>query len=226
MIKTRRVTTLMPQYKTVVDMYNEAFPDSERLPLLYLKFLSWRKGVSFTAYYDGSDIIGMTYTVETDQMIFVLYLTTNVAVRSNGYGTKILQELIRRNANREVVLNIEPLDEFAENAEQRERRWRFYQKNGFLMTGYLLEEDGQYFEILSTSTSFSVADYIKNVGRLSFGLQKVTVVEKQYFRVVILDKMPENVRFWMKCVVQNGVTTNHLVYWQKNTSGGNVNYGI
>jgi hypothetical protein len=46
------------------------------------------------------------------------------------------------------------------------------------MTGYLLEEDGQYFEILSTSTSFSVADYIKNVGRLSFGLQKVTVVEK------------------------------------------------
>lgn len=46
MIKTRRVTTLMPQYKTVVDMYNEAFPDSERLPLLYLKFLSWRKGVS------------------------------------------------------------------------------------------------------------------------------------------------------------------------------------
>lgn len=178
MIKTRRVTTLMPQYKTVVDMYNEAFPDSERLPLLYLKFLSWRKGVSFTAYYDGSDIIGMTYTVETDQMIFVLYLTTNVGVRSNGYGTKILQELIRRNANREVVLNIEPLDEFAENAEQRERRWRFYQKNGFLMTGYLLEEDGQYFEILSTSTSFSVADYIKNVGRLSFGLQKVTVVEK------------------------------------------------
>ena len=98
MIKTRRVTTLMPQYKTVVDMYNEAFPDSERLPLLYLKFLSWRKGVSFTAYYDGSDIIGMTYTVETDQMIFVLYLTTNVAVRSNGYGTKILQELIRRKA--------------------------------------------------------------------------------------------------------------------------------
>lgn len=42
MIKTRRVTTLMPQYKTVVDMYNEAFPDAERLPLLYLKFLSWR----------------------------------------------------------------------------------------------------------------------------------------------------------------------------------------
>lgn len=178
MIKTRRVTTSMPKYKTVVDMYNEAFPDAERLPLLYLKFLSWRKGVSFTAYYDGSDIIGMTYTVKTDQMIFVLYLTTNAAVRSNGYGTKILQELIRRNANREVVLNIEPLDEFAENAEQRERRWRFYQKNGFLMTGYLLEEDGQYFEILSTSTSFSVADYIKNVGRLSFGLQKVTVVEK------------------------------------------------
>ncbi|MEY4664062.1 GNAT family N-acetyltransferase [Weissella cibaria] len=178
MIKTRRVTTSMPKYKTVVDMYNEAFPDAERLPLLYLKFLSWRKGVSFTAYYDGSDIIGMTYTVKTDQMIFVLYLTTNAAVRSNGYGTKILQELIRRNANREVVLNIEPLDEFAENAEQRERRWRFYQKNGFFMTGYLLEEDGQYFEILSTSKSFSVADYKKSVARLSFGLQKVTVMEK------------------------------------------------
>ena len=39
MIKTRRVTTLMPQYKTVVDMYNEAFPDSETAITVFKIFI-------------------------------------------------------------------------------------------------------------------------------------------------------------------------------------------
>lgn len=154
MLQKKRVTPTLPDYQSVVKMYHEAFPANEQLPLWYLQFLTLRRGISFSAYYDDDQIVGMIYTTKTQNTIFVLYLATNARIRSRGYGTKILQQLIRENPNQEIVLNIEPQDVSADNADQRAKRLRFYQKNGFMLTGYVIEDSNQEFDILSTSNHF------------------------------------------------------------------------
>ena len=177
-MQKKQVTPTLPDYQSVVIMYHEAFPANEKLPLWYLQFLTLRKGISFTAYYDDDQLVGMSYTTKTQNRIFVLYLATNARIRSRGYGTKILQQFIRENPNQEIVLNIEPQDAYADNADQRAKRLRFYQKNGFTLTGYVVEDSTQEFDILSTSNHFSVVDSQRAVKKLSFGLQKVTVKPK------------------------------------------------
>lgn len=179
MLQKKRVTPALPEYQFVVEMYHEAFPTNEKLPLWYLQFLTLRNGISFTAYYDNNQIVGMSYTTKTTNTIFVLYLATNAQFRSRGYGTKILRQLIAENPNQEIVLNIEPQDVSAANADQRAKRLRFYQKNGFTLTGYVIEDSNQKFDILSTSDHFSILDYKKSVKKLSFGFQKVTVNPKE-----------------------------------------------
>lgn len=143
MLQKKRVTPTLPDYQSVVKMYHEAFPASEQLPLWYLQFLTLQKAISFLAYYDDDQIVGMIYTTKTQNTIFVLYLATNARIRSRGYGTKILQQLIRENPNQKIVLNIEPQDVSADNADQRAKRLRFYQKNGFKQTGYVIEDSNQ-----------------------------------------------------------------------------------
>ncbi|MHC8518927.1 GNAT family N-acetyltransferase [Weissella confusa] len=123
-------------------------------PVHNLDISALRKGISFSAYYDDNQIVGMIYTTKTQNTIFVLYLATNARIRSRGYGTKILQQLIRENPNQEIVLNIEPQDVSADNADQRAKQLRFYQKNGFTLTGYVVEDSTQEFDILSTSNHF------------------------------------------------------------------------
>ncbi|MCT0007655.1 GNAT family N-acetyltransferase [Weissella confusa] len=179
MLQKKRVTPTLPDYQSVVKMYHEAFPANEQLPLWYLQFLTLRRGISFSAYYDDDQIVGMIYTTKTQNTIFVLYLATNARIRSRGYGTKILQQLIRETPNQEIVLNIEPQDVSADNADQRAKRLRFYQKNGFMLTGYVIEDSNQEFDILSTSNHFSIVDYKRAVKKLSFGFQKVTVNPKE-----------------------------------------------
>lgn len=81
---------------------------------------------------------------------FVLYLATNEQIRSQGYGSMILDEVKQMTGGKECVLHIEALDENAENYEQRIRRKHFYEKNGFHSTGYMYKESDVEYEVLST----------------------------------------------------------------------------
>ena len=48
---------------------------------------------------------------------------------------------MKDNKDKEIVLDIEPLDENASNHEQREKRYHFYKKNGFKTTSYFIEDE-------------------------------------------------------------------------------------
>jgi hypothetical protein len=53
-------------------------------------------------------------------------------------------------------LAIETTDENAENSEQRIKRRRFYEKNGFRETGYVVKRKSDSFDLMLIGNSFHI----------------------------------------------------------------------
>lgn len=156
-------------FKEIKKLYKHAFPRSERVPFFLIKRFSKRRDVSLTAFYDGGTFCGFSYSVESDTLFLVLYLAVSKEVRGQGYGGKILSYLKETHPDKTVVLHIEPLDESAPNIEERKSRLNFYLKNGFINTGYFVEEVGGRFLILSQKPEVDYREYSQIFHRLSGG---------------------------------------------------------
>ena len=157
-------------------LYRAAFPKEERVPLGLLRLLTLRRGVDLICYREGETFCGFTYTVTDGNVVFVLFFAVDEALRGRGYGSSILKFLREKNPGKTVILNVEPLDSNAENAEERVRRVRFYENNGFFDTGYDIDEIGGTFRVFATEKCIDVGAYLKVFGRMSFGLWKPKIV--------------------------------------------------
>lgn len=157
-------------------LYRSAFPKEEQVPFFVLRFLTLIKGVDLICYRENDDFCGFTYTVTEGNVVFVLFFAVNEALRGQGYGSSILKFLRKKNPGRTVILNVEPLDPEAENAEERVRRVRFYEKNGFFDAGYDIDEIGGKFRVFATEKCIDVDAYLKVFGRMSFGFWKPKIV--------------------------------------------------
>lgn len=139
-------------------LYVESFPKEERFPFLFLKALALTRKSRFLAYYDGDTLAGMSFTIEGKDMVFLLYLAVSPAMQSRGFGTEILSYL-KELYKKPLTLNAEPLDSAAGNAVERERRFVFYERNGFSDTGYELVDSKMTYAVLSDAEVFSAAEY-------------------------------------------------------------------
>ena len=157
-------------------LYRSAFPKEERVPFGLLRLLTLRKGIDLVCYREGETFCGFTYTVTEGNVVFVLFFAVNEVLRGRGYGSSILKFLREKNPGRTVILNVEPLDPEAENAEERVRRVRFYEKNGFFDAGYDVDEIGGTFRVFATEKCIDVDAYLKVFGRMSFGFWKPKIV--------------------------------------------------
>ena len=97
-------------------------------------------------------------------MAFVLYLAVNGEERGKGYGSQILDILKSAYVDKAIVLNIEPIDENAPNAEQRKSRLRFYNRNGSrLCTTTYAQDFGDYVAFMLLANEKEKAElYAKN----------------------------------------------------------------
>lgn len=162
----------------VKELYKTAFPKEERLPWWIMKLFCKRKNADVAVYMDGDKFCGFTHIYETEKMAFVLYLAVNGEERGKGYGSQILDILKSAYVDKAIVLNIEPIDENAPNAEQRKSRLRFYNRNGFFDTGYLVEDVGGMFTAMSNVKDFSPKEYQRLFKALSFNFWKAKVIKK------------------------------------------------
>lgn len=168
---TYRRWKAVPDKAIVKKLYRSAFPKEEQMPWWLLWLFSLREDMGVTAYYDGDAFCGMTVTVGVEEYLFVLFFAVAEERRGKGYGSEILTLLKRENPRRPIVLNVEPLDEQAENAAQRVSRMRFYERNGFFDTGYNIDEVGGTFRVMSNAPLDPRA-YLRVFKRLSYGLWK------------------------------------------------------
>lgn len=115
--------------------------------------------------------------IYTDKMAFILYLAVDGTIQSKGYGSEIMRQVIQRHAGKEIVLNCESLDDHAENAEQRVRRIRFYERLGLKVTEYQYVQGGDFpYAIMSSRSPFSAEEYKTLMKKFSLGTFKPDVI--------------------------------------------------
>ncbi len=142
-------------YSEIIDLYREAFPKVQRLPRCFIRHRLKRGKAGFNAVYDHDTWVGFVYTKEYKDIVCVLFFAISESFRSCGYGSKVLDLLGDMHCGKRLVLNIEELDEHAENYPQRIKRRAFYRKNGFNSTGFIVIEPGERQEILIRGGSIS-----------------------------------------------------------------------
>ncbi|GAB3044210.1 GNAT family N-acetyltransferase [Virgibacillus ainsalahensis] len=138
-------TNVMPKVK---NLYINEFPKYERLPFWLLIYKSKKKNSDFYAIYDDSEYVGLLYLTYYKDIVYVFYLAIDPSQQSKGYGSKILQYLRKIYKDKRLLLNIEKVDSSADNYEQRFKRKRFYEKNGFKNTNFEIEKKDIVYEIL------------------------------------------------------------------------------
>ena len=145
-----KVTRKLKDYPSVVELMLTAFPQEERIPIWILRLLSRNKNVNFNAWYDDKELCGITYTIESEKTIFLLYFAVNAQLRSKGYGSRIIGELKKIAGEREIILNVEKPDKAAENNAQRIQRIAFYERNGFYQSDFDLWIEETDYLVFST----------------------------------------------------------------------------
>lgn len=154
-IKFQPLTKYDANYSKVIDLYKEAFSGAQHIPGWFLRYKLKKGKAGFNILYEDDTWIGLIYAVEYKDIVFVQFLAISEPVRSGGYGSKALNSMRDINSGKRIVLNIEEIDEQAENYQQRIKRKAFYEKNGFSPSGYIVEEPAERLEMLILGGSIS-----------------------------------------------------------------------
>ncbi len=179
-LKTITVSRKNEYYSDICKLMEEAFPEADRMPVWLLNILAKRDFVRFETVVDNGTFCGLVYTAENEKCVFVLYLAVSKAVRSKGYGSRILNLIEQRAGKRQVILHAEYPDSSADNAEQREKRIQFYAKNGIADTGYSLNDGAEKYIILSSNgAKADIEEYKSLLKRLSFGFYTPTIKQTE-----------------------------------------------
>ena len=159
-LTTKQITKKTTDYKYIKELYHTAFPKYEQSPISLLNKWAKKDNMNFTAYYDNELFCGITFTIELNNNIYILYIAVTENLRSKGYGTKILNYIKNYYNNNTIYLAIEPLDKNADNYEQRLKRYAFYEKNGFYNTKKLVTTGSNFYLILASKNEFSNNNFI------------------------------------------------------------------
>ena len=146
-------------YKKVKEIYYEAFPKHEQIPLFLLNYKIKTKKSSFMEIYDENKIIGMAYIATYKNIAYIFFLAIDKNARGSGYGGKVLEAIKEKYKGYNILLNIENIDKNAENYEQRIKRKKFYIKNGFKDLDYTLTKLEYIYEVLGYGENIKKQDY-------------------------------------------------------------------
>ena len=126
----RQITAANADIK-IKRLYETAFPDGEQIPWDDLMRLVGEMPLDFTAYYDDEEFIGFTIVYPRKAFNWYWYFAVCEELRGQGYGQKILSQLIEHYKGQTSVLDMESPTQVCDNQNQRKRRHNFYLRNGF-----------------------------------------------------------------------------------------------
>lgn len=140
--------------KDLKKIYINSFIKAERFPFFLLKNCSKGKNVVFNEVSDEGNLVGMIYIINCSNFAYLMYLAIDEKYRGNGYGSKILKDIISKNEN--VVLCIEKVD--MDTYGEKQRRKNFYIRNGFYETNNFICDGGIEYEILCTNKNLAITE--------------------------------------------------------------------
>ena len=159
-------------YREVKQLFLSAFPPEERRNLLTLWLLNAvRPQVALRAYREKDCFCGFSLTVDSEKYLYLSFIAVNPALRGQGYGSQILEQLQAAHPQQALLVEVGAPDEHAENCGQRQKRIEFYRRNGFVDLERTITGRGVTYRLLSTDPEFDRAAYRKIFSYLSFGLR-------------------------------------------------------
>ncbi len=154
----KTVSKKLHNYEEICAFMERVFPKEELMPMWLLNIITKKKNYNFNAYYDDDLFVGILFTIDTKDTLFIFYIAVNDKIHSRGYGSKLLQLLFDEHPEKSVTLFIETMDDkSALNYEQRIKRLAFYERNGFVHTGIKAGFKTPFVDILSTDKHLDVA---------------------------------------------------------------------
>ncbi len=141
-------------------LYKNAFAPQERMPFWLMTLMAKRKDTQFDAYYAEDSLCALAYLATVNELTFLMFLAVEQSMRSRGYGSAVLEEIERQRPGAKTLVSIERCDAPAGDTEQRLRRRRFYERNGYEQTGYLIEMAKQQQEILIRNGAFEPQEFL------------------------------------------------------------------
>ena len=164
-LRKNKIRLLSFQNRRIRELYESAFPKIERMPYSMLMRYSLKKEIDMWGYYDGAKFVGFAYVMILGDYVYLLYFATKKELRSRGYGSAIVTDLMKTYSGKNMVLDIEPVIADAENAQQRMRRRDFYLKLGFHDTLYeMTDETGDYRIYTTDPEHFDISEFHRFFG--------------------------------------------------------------
>ncbi len=152
----KKLSKKLSNYDEICRFMKRVFPKEELMPMWLIRALTLKKNYKFKVYYDNDLFVGILFTIESDDSLFVFYIAVNDEIHSKGYGSRLLQVLFDRYPNKPVTLFVETMDDkSATNYEQRVKRLAFYERNGFVHTGIKAGFKTPFVDILSTDKNYN-----------------------------------------------------------------------
>lgn len=124
-------------------IHDEAFPPKEWVSMEDIFQFAQNTNTDIIGICESKNLIGYMVLVKNELCGYLYFFAIGGSLRSKGYGSRAMQELLNLYPQLQIVLDFEPLEATAPNLPQRKRRREFYLRNGFHETGYftMLRED-------------------------------------------------------------------------------------
>lgn len=145
--------------KQINELAKEAFPPEEYLAPASLIEMAKQDCFDFWTLKDQNQFVGFMVVQCYKNMAYLFFLAIDPVYRSKGYGQKAIKALKKIYPNYSQVVDFEKVDESATNRLQREKRRRFYLKNGYKETGLFLSYLGVDYEVFCMDEHFDIETF-------------------------------------------------------------------
>ena len=147
------------QWLRICKLYRTAFPRCERKPFSMIYKMT-RAGKTDTWYCtDNGKFVGLAITINGSDAILLDYFAMDKNLRGSGYGSAILQALIKQYAPKTLFGEIETVFEETDDLALRKRRKQFYLRNGLKEMGVMVYLFGVKMELLTSDRTMSFEEY-------------------------------------------------------------------
>lgn len=141
-------------------LYRSAFPRIERKPFrMILRQCEKGEAELFSIESNDGTFVGLAVTVKHNDIVMLDYFAIHPKARGKGVGSRALQMLKSRYADRRFILEIESVDEPCRNLEARKKRREFYLRNGMKPAGYTARVFFTVLEVLTAGKPVSFEEY-------------------------------------------------------------------
>lgn len=156
----RLETATQEDMEYVKELYIDAFPSEERKPFFFMKQQTKKGKCEILIIQEEKKNLGLVMLIPFRDILLIDYLAIDKSAQGNGVGSSALAMLRERYPGKRILIEIEELDEAAENAKQRESRKKFYLRNGFVECNEKVGVAGCRFELLGMPEKVTYEEYV------------------------------------------------------------------